>query len=79
MGLHLAGTWVKTLMELAKNIPVTAPEQTHPDDEQKTGSGSPEALGGGDAPVRTASETTHGGEGYPGPRAGGETDKLKEE
>lgn len=66
-------------MELTKDILTAEAEQTDPDDEQKTGSGSAEALGGGEAPTLTASETTHGGEGYPGPRAGGETDKLIEE
>ena len=66
-------------MELAKNTPTAEAEQTHPADAQKTGSGSAEAIGGGDAPTRTAAETSHGGEAYPGPRDGGETDKLKEE
>ncbi len=79
MGLRLAETWVNARMELVKDTPVTAPEQTHPDDAQKTGSGSAEAIGGGDAPALTASDASHGGEGYPGPRPGGETDKLKEE
>ena len=49
---------------------------TPPDDPQQTGSGSAEALGGKDAPALTAGEASHGGEAYPGPRAGGETDKL---
>ena len=65
-------------MELTKDTLTAEAEQTHPADAQKTGSGSSEAIGGGDAPIQTASETSHGGEGYPGPRAGGETDKLKE-
>ena len=65
-------------MELTKDTLTAEAEEPHPDDAQKTGSGSPEAIGGGSAPANTASEISHGGEGYPGPRAGGETDKLTE-
>lgn len=64
-------------MELTKDTPIT--ENTLPYDPQKTGSGSSEALGGKDAPAQSAGETTHGGEAYPGPRQGGETDKLSQE
>jgi hypothetical protein len=65
-------------VELTKDILTAEAEQTDPADEQKTGSGSAEAIGGGEAPTLTASDMSHGGEGYPGPRAGGETDKLAE-
>ena len=87
MGLCIAKPWVNysyrqganLAVELTKDTLTAEAEQTHPADEQKTGSGSAEALGGGEAPTLTASESSYGGEGYPGPRAGGETDKLKEE
>ena len=86
MGLCIDKPWVtcgyregaNLTVELTKDTLTAEAEQTHPADAQKTGSGSAEAIGGGDAPTQTASETSHGGEGYPGPRAGGETDKLKE-
>ena len=61
-------------MELTKDTPTT--ENTSPNDPHQTGSGSAEALGGKDAPEQSAGETSHGGEAYPGPRQGGETDKL---
>lgn len=64
-------------MELTKDTPIT--ENTSPDDPHQTGSGNAEALGGKDAPVQSAGEMSHGGEAYPGPRAGGETDKLAQE
>jgi len=64
-------------MELTKDTPVT--ESTPPDDPHQTGSGSPKSPGGKDAPVQSAGEMSHGGEAYPGPRAGGETDKLAQE
>ncbi len=61
-------------MELTKDTPTTA--ETPPDDLQKTSSGRADALGGKDAPAQTASDMSQSGEAYPGPRAGGETDKL---
>ena len=64
-------------MELTKDTPVT--ENTLPHDPQKTSSGSAEALGGKDAPAQTANDMSQSGEAYPGPRAGGETDKLDPE
>lgn len=66
-------------MELAKDTATAEAEHTHPADTQQTGSGSAQAPGGSEAPEQTASEMTHGGEGYPGPRPGGETDKLAED
>ncbi len=47
----------------------------HPDDPHQTTSGSSQSPGGKNAPAQSASDLTHGQEGYPGPRAGGETDK----
>lgn len=64
-------------MELTKDTPTT--EETPPHDPQKTGSGSADAIGGKDAPAQTANDTSQSGEAYPGPRAGGETDKLDPE
>ncbi len=61
-------------MELTKDTPTT--QTTHPHDTQKTGSGSPEAMGGKDAPEQTAYDSSHSGEGYPGPAKGGEADKT---
>ncbi len=60
-------------MELTKDTPTTPETPSH--DPQKTGSGSAEAIGGKDAPAQSAGETSQGGEAYPGPRHGGETDK----
>lgn len=65
-------------MELSKDTPTAEAEQTHPADVQQTGSGSAQSPGGTGAPAQTASEMSHGGEAYPGPRAGGETDKTGE-
>lgn len=64
-------------MELTKDTPTT--ENTLPHDPQQTGSGNSQAIGGKDAPEQSAGETSHGGEAYPGPRQGGETDKLSQE
>ena len=66
-------------MELTKDTPTTEAEHTPPHDPHQTGSGSAKSPGGKEAPAQTAGEMTHGGEAYPGPRTGGETDKLKEE
>ncbi len=66
-------------MELAKDTPTSEAEQTHPGDPHQTGSGSPNSPGGASAPTQSASDMTHGGEAYPGPRAGGETDKTGEQ
>lgn len=60
-------------MELTKDTPVT--EETPHHDPQKTSSGSADAIGGKDAPSQSAGDTSQGGEAYPGPRQGGETDK----
>ncbi len=62
------------IVELTKDTPTTDP--TPPHDPQKTSSGSPEAIGGKDAPAQTASDTSHSGEAYPGPAKGGEADKT---
>ncbi len=67
----------RPLLELTKDTPTTPP--TPSDDPQKTSSGSPEALGGKDAPAQTPNDMSQSGEAYPGPRAGGETDKLDPE
>ena len=64
-------------MELTKDTPIM--ESTLPDDPHQIGSGNAASPGGKDAPTQTASDMTHSGEGYPGPRAGGETDKLVQE
>ena len=50
----------------------------HPSDPQQTASGSSQSPGGGNAPAQSASDMTHGGEGYPGARSGGETAKTGE-
>ena len=50
----------------------------HPDDPHQTASGSAQSPGGGKAPTGSASDMTQGQEGYPGPRAGGETAKTGE-
>jgi hypothetical protein len=68
-----------TAVELTKDLPTSEAENTHPDDPHQTGSGDAKSPGGKDAPTQSAGEMTHGGEAYPGPRAGGETDKLKDE
>ena len=65
-------------MALAKDTPTAEAEQTHPADAQQTGSGSPQSPGGTGAKAQTAAEMSHGGEAYPGPRDGGETDKIGE-
>ena len=65
-------------MELVKDTPTAETEQTHPADTQQTGSGSAQSPGGAGATAQTAAEMSHGGEAYPGPRAGGETDKTGE-
>lgn len=49
--------------------------QIHENDPHQTGSGSSQSPGGKDAPEQDISSLTHGQEGYPGPRAGGESDK----
>ena len=66
-------------MELTKDTLTMEAEHTLPHDPHQTGSGSAQSPGGKDAPVQSAGEMTHGGEAYPGPRAGGETDKLRDE
>ena len=65
-------------MELTKDTPTAEAENIHPDDPQQTGSGSAQSPGGGKAQAQTPSDMSHGGEGYPGPRSGGETDKMGE-
>jgi hypothetical protein len=60
---------------LTKDTPVPEAKNTHPDDPQKTGSGSSKSPGGGSAPQQTAEEMTAGQESYPGGREGGESDK----
>ena len=67
-----------TNVELAKDTPTAEAEHTHPADSQQTGSGSPQSPGGIGAKTQTTSEMSHGGEAYPGPRTGGETDKTGE-
>ena len=64
-------------VELTKDTPTTS--QTPPSDPQKTSSGSPEAMGGKDAPTQTAYDSSQSGEGYPGPSKGGEADKTNPE
>jgi hypothetical protein len=64
-------------VELTKDTPTT--ENTSRHDPHQTGSGSAKSPGGKDAPAQNAGEMSHGGEAYPGPRAGGETDKLAQE
>lgn len=64
-------------MELTKDTPTT--ENTPPHDTHQTGSGSAHSPGGKDAQTQSAGEMSHGGEAYPGPRQGGETDKLDPE
>ncbi len=63
-------------MELAKDILADPEANAQPDDPHKTAQGGPNAPGGKDAPATNASDMSHGQEGYPGPRAGGETDKT---
>ncbi len=65
-------------MELAKDTPTIEAEQTQPHDPHQTGSGSSQSPGGQNAPAQSANDMSHGGEAYPGPRAGGETDKTGE-
>jgi hypothetical protein len=50
----------------------------HPDDPQRTKSGSAQSPGGRDAPEENSSDMTHGQDGYPGPRPGGESAKTDE-
>ncbi len=62
-------------------IPDTGAQENsspHPADTQKTTSGDSQSPGGQDAPKESASDMTHGGEGYPGSRSGGETAKTGE-
>ncbi|MGI4789830.1 MAG: hypothetical protein ACRYFS_13380 [Janthinobacterium lividum] len=66
-------------MELTKDTPTAEAEHTPPHDPHQTGSGSAKSPGGKDAPEQSAGEMSHGGEAYPGPRAGGETDKTASE
>ncbi len=65
-------------MELAKDTPTEPDADKMPNDPHKTAQGGPDAPGGKDAPATSASDLSHGQEGYPGPRAGGETDKTGE-
>jgi hypothetical protein len=67
--------WRVTDVALTNDTPTQAPERTHPDDPQQIGSGSASSPGGSEAPAESASDMTHGQEGYAGPRTGGETDK----
>lgn len=62
-------------MQLAKDTPTEPDADKMPVDPHKTAQGGPDAPGGKDAPATNASDMSHGQEGYPGPRAGGETDK----
>ena len=62
-------------MELTKDTP-TSEAEPHPDDPHQTGSGNSTSPGGKDAPEQSAYEMSHGGEEYPGPSAGGETEKT---
>ncbi len=60
-------------MTLTKDTPVTENQSTHPDDPQKTASGSSQSPGGADAPAQDQNEMTAGQESYPGDRPGGES------
>ena len=62
-------------MELTQDTGAAEAAAPHPDDPQKIGSGSAQSPGGADAPAQSASDMTHGQEGYPGPRPGGEDSK----
>lgn len=65
-------------MELAKDTLTSEAENTQPHDPHQTGSGSSQSPGGQDAVAQSVSDMSQGGEAYPGPRAGGETDKTGE-
>lgn len=65
-------------MELAKDTPTAPDADKQPADPNNTATGNADAPGGKDAPATSASDLSHGQEGYPGPRAGGETDKTGE-
>jgi len=66
-------------VELAKDTPTSDGNHPHPDDPHQTGSGNSTAPGGKDAPAQSAYEMSHGQEEYPGPSAGGETEKTGED
>jgi hypothetical protein len=63
---------------LAKDTPIQEAEDTDPADPHQIGSGSAASPGGGDAPVYSSQDLTHGESEYPGPRADAETEKTKE-
>ncbi len=63
-------------MELAKDTPTSENEITAGQDGMKVGSGKSDSPGGQSAPSQSIGDMTHGGESYPGPRAGGESDKT---
>lgn len=65
-------------MELTQDTGAAEQTAPHPDDPHQTGSGSSESPGGADAPTQDAYEMSHGQEGYPGPRPGGESSKEAE-
>ena len=65
-------------MELTKDTPTAEAESSHPGDPYQTGSGSAKSPGGSSAPAQSPSDMSQGGEAYPGPRGGGETDKTGE-
>ena len=62
-------------MELTQDTGAAENQPPHPNDPNQIASGSAQSPGGEDASEQSASEMTQGGEGYPGPRAGGENDK----
>jgi len=66
-------------VQLAKDTPVTEPEDTHPADPHQTGSGSSAAPGGEDAPAHSALGLGHSGGEYPAPDAAAEPSKTEEE
>lgn len=65
-------------MELTKDTP-TSDADPAPHDPHQTGSGSASSPGGKDAPTQSAYDMSHGQEEYPGPSAGGESEKTGEQ
>jgi hypothetical protein len=63
-------------MELAKDTPTDEAQHPHPQDPHQTGSGSTKSPGGSESQAQNAGDMTQGGESYPGPRSGGESDKI---
>ena len=63
-------------MELAKDTMTDEAQHTQPHDPHQTGSGSAKSPGGSESKAESAGDMAQGGESYPGPRAGGESDKT---